>query len=80
MEYKSYTKQTHRLMRDLLKSVAITLTNFEVNKDRLTNGDIVSSNELFDFFDLNKNGAVSYKEFENQMYKIHPKAKKIDLE
>lgn len=80
MEYKNYTRQTQRLIKDLLKSLAISLMNFELNKDRITNGDIVTSNELFDFLDLHKNGAVSFKEFENQLYKIHPKATKADIE
>jgi hypothetical protein len=49
--YKDYTIQTQRLMKDLLKSLGVSLVNFEISKDKVAYGDILLSNDLFDYLD-----------------------------
>lgn len=65
--FKAYTVQTQKLMKDLLYSIVKCEENFEVNKFRISGGSVTVSNQLFDWLDINSNHAVGFDEFSKKM-------------
>ena len=61
--FKNYTVQTRKLVKDLLYSIATAEENFESNRFKITGGHYNVSHELYDWMDVNKDGAITQDEF-----------------
>ena len=57
--FKNYTVQTRKLVKDLLYSIATAEENFESNRFKITGGHYNVSHELYDWMDVNKDGAIT---------------------
>lgn len=66
-KFADLTIQTKKLCRDLLYSMVTTLENFEANKYRISGGLVSISSDCFDFFDLNKDGLITFTEFYDKL-------------
>jgi hypothetical protein len=47
--FKAFTIQTQKLVKDLLYSIVKAEENFEINKFRISGGSVTVSNQLFDW-------------------------------
>lgn len=65
--FKDYTIQTQKLVRDLLYSVVKGEENFEANKFRISGGSVSISNQLFDWLDVNNNKTIGFDEFSKNL-------------
>lgn len=61
--FREYTGLTQEYIVDLLKSVVVVEDNFEWNKFKMTDGRILSSDELFGFLDQWKSGYITFTDF-----------------
>jgi len=62
-----YTAVTQNSIRDLLRNIVTVEENFEDNKFRLSDGRVLTSDEIFLFLDKSKNGYVTLREFTNKL-------------
>lgn len=62
-----YTTMTQGHVRDLLRSCVTVEENFECNKFRLSDGRVLTSDEIFAFLDKYKTGYVTLTEFETAL-------------
>jgi hypothetical protein len=61
--FKGYTVQTRKLVKDLLYSIATAEANFEANRFKITGGHYNVSHELYDWLDTDKSGSVTLEKF-----------------
>lgn len=62
-----YTVQTKKLLKDLLYNCCVQLGNFENLRYNLLQGDIGTANKYFDMLDSNKDGLITFNEFQQWM-------------
>lgn len=61
--FYDFTAVTQNCVRDLLRSIVTVEENFEDNKFRLSDGRVLTSDEIFAFLDKWKTGYVTLSEF-----------------
>jgi len=61
--FEDYCAITIGLLIDLMKNIIITEENFDLNKFRLSDGRVLSSDDIFGFLDKSRTGNVTMKEF-----------------
>lgn len=62
-DFKQYTAQTRKLIKDLVYSIVTAEENFECSKYKICGGLVALSHECFDFLDKNKDGFITLNEF-----------------
>lgn len=65
--FYDFTAVTQNSIRDLLRSIVTVEENFEENKFRLSDGRVLTSDEIFAFLDKWKTGSVTLSDFRSKL-------------
>lgn len=65
--FYDFTAVTQNCIRDLLRSIVTVEDNFEENKFRLSDGRVLTSDEIFAFLDKWKTGYITQSEFNSKL-------------